>query len=165
MPFKPPLLLSGFKRILACGWKIASNLFIDKHYVNVDRLCRDNPRLGLVQRLADRYRFLHWELQFASLFADRGGFDLVLGNPPWLKVEWNEGGVMGDHDPLFILRGLTASQLAEKRKETLVKYGLLPDYLSAYEEADATQNFLNGLQNYPLLKGMQTNLYKCLPQV
>ena len=32
MPFKPPLLL-GFKRILACGWKIASNLFIDKHYV------------------------------------------------------------------------------------------------------------------------------------
>ena len=30
MPFKPPLLL-GFKRILACGWKIASNLFIDKH--------------------------------------------------------------------------------------------------------------------------------------
>ena len=134
-------------------------------YVNVDRLCRDNPRLGLVQRLADRYRFLHWELQFASLFADRGGFDLVLGNPPWLKVEWNEGGVMGDHDPLFILRGLSAAQLAEKRKDTLARYNLLPDYLSAFEEAEATQNFLNGLQNYPQLKGMQTNLYKCfLPQ-
>ncbi|RMD60318.1 hypothetical protein D6833_09915, partial [Candidatus Parcubacteria bacterium] len=28
-----------------------------------------------------------------------------------------------------------------------------------------TQNFLNALQNYPLLKGVQTNLYKCfLPQ-
>ena len=134
-------------------------------YVNVDRLCRDNPRLGLVQRLADRYRFLHWELQFASLFADRGGFDLVLGNPPWLKVEWNEGGVMGDHDPLFILRGLSAAQLAEKRKDTLARYNLLSDYLSAFEEAAATQNFLNGLQNYPQLKGMQTNLYKCfLPQ-
>ena len=134
-------------------------------YVNVDRLCRDNPRLGLVQRLADRYRFLHWELQVASLFADRGGFDLVLGNPPWLKVEWNEGGVMGDHDPLFILRGLSAAQLAEKRKDTLARYNLLSEYLSAFEEADATQNFLNGLQNYPLLKGMQTNLYKCfLPQ-
>lgn len=134
-------------------------------YVNVDRLCRDNPRLGLVQRLADRYRFLHWELQFASLFADRGGFDLVLGNPPWLKVEWNEGGIMGDKDPLFILRGLSAAQLAEKRQETLARYNLLPEYLSAFEESAATQNFLNGLQNYPQLKGMQTNLYKCfLPQ-
>lgn len=134
-------------------------------YVNVDKLCREIPRLALVQQLADRYRFHHWELHFASVFAERGGFDLVVGNPPWLKVQWNEGGVMGDRDPLFILRGMSAAQLAEKRKETLDKYGLLPDYLSAYEEADATQNFLNGLQNYPLLKGMQTNLYKCfLPQ-
>lgn len=134
-------------------------------YVNVDKLCREIPRLALVQQLADRYRFHHWDLHFASVFAERGGFDLVVGNPPWLKVEWNEGGVMGDKDPLFILQGLSAAQLAEKRKETLAKYGLLPDYLSAYEEADATQNFLNGLQNYPLLKGMQTNLYKCfLPQ-
>jgi hypothetical protein len=29
------------------------------------------------------------------------------------------------------------------------------------EEAEATQNFLNAVQNYPLLKGVQTNLYKC----
>jgi hypothetical protein len=27
--------------------------------------------------------------------------------------------------------------------------------------AEATQNFLNGTQNYPMLKGVQTNLYKC----
>ncbi len=139
---------------------------VDKFgFVDVDRLCRDNKRLGLVRELGERYRFLHWELEFADLFESRGGFDLVLGNPPWLKVEWNEGGVMGDHEPLFVLRKFSASKLANTRLATLEKYDLRSDYLAAYEDAAATQNFLNGLQNYPLLKGMQTNLYKCfLPQ-
>ncbi len=139
---------------------------VDKFgFVDVDRLCRESPRLGLVQALGERYRFLHWELEFADLFERRGGFDLVVGNPPWLKVEWNEGGVMGDVDPLFVLRKFSASKLAKLRGDTLVKYGLESDYLGAYEEAAATQNFLNGLQNYPLLKKIQTNLYKCfLPQ-
>ncbi len=130
-------------------------------YVNVDKLCEENNRLGLVRELAERYRYLHWELEFAELFARRGGFDLVLGNPPWIKVEWNEGGVLGDVEPLFVLRKLSASSLAEKREETLNKHGLRPEYLTAFEEADGTQNFLNALQNYPILKGMQTNLYKC----
>lgn len=134
-------------------------------FVDVDKLCREIPRLGLVQKLGKQYRFLHWELEFADLFSRRGGFDLVLGNPPWLKVEWNEGGVMGDVEPLFVLRKLSAAKLAEKRQEVMEKYGLRSGYFSAYEEAAGTQNFLNGEQNYPLLKGMQTNLYKCfLPQ-
>ncbi|RMG95049.1 MAG: hypothetical protein D6708_03600, partial [Candidatus Dadabacteria bacterium] len=133
--------------------------------VDVDDLCRKYERLRLVAELAERYRFLHWELEFADLFADRGGFDLVLGNPPWIKVEWNEGAVLGDAEPLYVLRKFTASRLAELRDDTLQKKGLLPAYLAAYEEAEATQNFLNALQNYPLLKGVQTNLYKCfLPQ-
>ena len=134
-------------------------------FVDVDRLCREHERFGLIQQLADRYRFLHWELEFADLFAGRGGFDLVLGNPPWLKVEWNEGGVMGDHEPLFVLRKFSASKLAEKRQEVLEKYNLQGDYFAAYEEAAATQNFLNSEQNYPVLEGMKANLYKCfLPQ-
>ena len=64
-------------------------------FVDVDHLCRELPRLALVQELSERYRFHHWELEFADLFADRGGFDLVLGNPPWIKVEWNEGSDIG----------------------------------------------------------------------
>ncbi len=38
-------------------------------------------------------------------------------------------------------------------------------YLSEYVEAAGTLNFLDAFQNYPDLKGVQTNLYKCfLPQ-
>ena len=143
----------------------AKKLVDEFGYVNVDRLCQQTPRLALVQELSQRYRFLHWELEFADIFVDRGGFDLVLGNPPWIKVEWKEGGVMGDAEPLFVLRGFSASELANLREKTLEALNLRGSYLAAFEEAEGTQNFLNALQNYPLLKGMQTNLFKCfLPQ-
>jgi len=133
--------------------------------VNVDDLTRDFPRIKEVARIADRQRFLHWELEFADIFQDHGGFDLMLGNPPWLKVEWNEGGILGDREPEFVLRKVSASNLAKLRKKTLEKYDLLSDYLTEYEGAEGTQAFLNALQNYPMLKGIQTNLYKCfLPQ-
>ncbi|MDO9528363.1 MAG: hypothetical protein Q7J27_04295 [Syntrophales bacterium] len=139
---------------------------VDKFgFVDVDKLSRELPRLSLVRELAESHRFLHWELEYADIFADRGGFDLVLGNPPWIKVEWEESGIMGDAEPLFAIRKFMASQLAILREETLGKYDLRSEYLAAFEEAEGTQNFLNAIQNYPLLKGVQTNLYRCfLPQ-
>ena len=62
--------------------------------------------LKLVREVRERHRFFHWELEFADVFADRGGFDLILGNPPWIKVEWNEGAVMGDCEPMYVLARL-----------------------------------------------------------
>jgi len=129
--------------------------------VCVDDLCEKFKRLQIVQRLAEKYRFLHWDLEFADLFAEKGGFDLVLGNPPWIKVEWKEGGVLGDAEPLFVLRKFTAAKLAELRNKTLADYGLKGAYLEALEEAEATQHFLNAYPNYPVLRGTQSNLYKC----
>lgn len=139
---------------------------IDKHgFVDINDLCDRTPRLDQVRVLAERYRFMHWELAFADIFADNGGFDLILGNPPWLKVEWNESGIMGDANPLFVLRKDSATKVAEIREETLQKLNLYEAYLAEFEGSTATQNFLNALQNYPVLKGVQTNLYKCfLPQ-
>jgi len=135
-------------------------------YVNLHKLCQDYPRLRLVTEIADRYRFLHWELEFADLFAERGGFDLVLGNPPWIKVEWSEGGVLGDVNPRFVFDKLSASKLNKLRDDALERYpALRADYLAEFEEADGMQNFLNATVNYPVLRGVQTNLYKCfLPQ-
>ncbi|MDA8063566.1 MAG: N-6 DNA methylase [Actinomycetota bacterium] len=52
----------------------------------------DNPdAIRLVAQLSERYRFLHPHLAFPDVFAAdseadhgwQGGFDLVLGNPPW----------------------------------------------------------------------------------
>ena len=133
-------------------------------FVDLDKLKRFYPRLEIVAEVTDRQHFFHWELEFADIFQERGGFDLMVGNPPWLKVEWEEGGILGDYDPLVVLRKLSASELA-KQREVMFSKQLRSAYLREYEEAAGTQNFLNVVQNYPLLKGMQTNLYKCfLPQ-
>lgn len=134
--------------------------------VNKDFLYRIFPRLELVDKLAARYKFFHWELEFADIFADHGGFDLILGNPPWLKVEWQEGGILGDFEPQFVLRKFSASKLNSLREATFERIPqLAASYFSEFEESEGTQNFLNGLVNYPELKGIQTNLYKCfLPQ-
>ncbi len=42
-----------------------------------------------VEDLAEQYHFFHWHLAFPTVF-ERGGFDVVLGNPPWEHVELKE---------------------------------------------------------------------------
>jgi hypothetical protein len=130
--------------------------------LRISRLREHFPRVKTVEELATTARFLHWELNFADVFARRGGFDLVLGNPPWIKVEWKEAGILGEKNPLFAIRKFSASDLDKLRDEAFSTYAGLQDAWTAeLELAEATQSFLNGTQNYPLLKGMQTNLYKC----
>lgn len=130
-------------------------------FVNVDRLCEQFERLQLVNELNGRYRFHHWELEYADLFRERGGFDLLVGNPPWIKLEWNEGALLGDYEPSFLLHKHSAAAISLLRKETIETHALKAEYLSEFVEITATQNFLNARQNYPLLQGSQSNLYKC----
>ncbi|MGK0291205.1 MAG: hypothetical protein ACI86H_002672, partial [bacterium] len=134
-------------------------------YINLTDLCLAEPRLKLVTELGEKYRFHHWELQFAWIFQERGGFDLIVGNPPWIKLEWQEGGLMGEYNPLFDLRNISASKLSELRKETFQKFPIRSAYFEEYEEYTGSKNFLSATQNYSLLKGSKSNLYKCfLPQ-
>jgi hypothetical protein len=145
--------------------QLAMDLKDEHGFVNVDKLCDRNPRLGLVRQLADRYKFHHWELEYADLFERRGGFDLTIGNPPWVKVRWDEPGLLSDVEPKIDVRKWSKRQISESRMTLIEENSLRSSYLSDYENAVATQNFLNALQNYPLLRGMQTNLYKCfIPQ-
>lgn len=134
--------------------------------LRIESLFKHFPRLLLVHELAEHHHFFHWELTFADIFARRGGFDLILGNPPWIKVEWQEAGVLGDFNPLFVLRNFSAAKLAKEREAAFGKWPALRQaWFAELEQAEGTQSFLNAVQNYPLLKGMQTNLYKCfLPQ-
>lgn len=143
-----------------------SSLFSGAGRLKTDVLFRHLPRLAIVDALKKQHRFFHWDLEFCDLFAERGGFDLMLGNPPWLKVEWQEAGVLGDYEPEFVLRKLSASKLATLRIDTFNAIPALEAaWRSEYEGCEGMQNFLNAQQNYPVLRGVQTNLYKCfLPQ-
>ena len=133
--------------------------------VDIPRLRRDYPRLDLAARIAEQNKFMHWELEFADLFAERGGFDLIIGNPPWIKIEWNEQSVLSDTHPMFAVKKLTATQTTHKRAEALENAVTRKMYFSEYETLSGEQTFLNAVQNYADLKGQQTNLFKCfLPQ-
>lgn len=133
--------------------------------VNLDQLCALFPRLALVRDIAEQNHFLHWELEFADLFAERSGFDLILGNPPWIKIEWNEQNAIADRHPLFAIKGWSAKETADQRPAVLAIAETRRMYCQEYESTTGQQNFLNAYQNYPLLKGQQTNLFKCfLPQ-
>lgn len=142
------------------------NLFSQGGVLQRKKLFAALPRLAIVDDIVKAQRFFHWDLEFSDIFAERGGFDLMLGNPPWLKVEWQEAGVLGDFEPEFILRNLSASKLVGLREETFNAIPALETaWRAEYEGCEGTQNFLNAMQNYPVLKGIQTNLYKCfLPQ-
>ena len=64
--------------------------FSDRHgFVDVEKLKTEFDRLQQVEAVAKRIRPLHWDLEFADLLGG-GGFDLIVGNPPWLKVEHGE---------------------------------------------------------------------------
>jgi len=132
--------------------------------LNLEKLFR-NPffnTLAIANQLGEQYRFFHWELAFADIFANRGGFDITLGNPPWRKVEWQEGGILGDHNPAFVLHKLSAKQLTDEREAAFERSPQLQQaWFAELAEAEGSQAFLNATQNYPQLKGVQTNLYKC----
>lgn len=141
------------------------DLYKDLAEVDLAALCERNPRLKLAREIAADNKFMHWELEFADLFEERGGFDLVIGNPPWIKIEWNEQAVLSDKHPLFTVKNFTATQTTQKRSEALGFIDTRTLYFSEYESMVGTQNFLNAIQNYAVLKGQQTNLFKCfLPQ-
>lgn len=131
------------------------------------------PRLRFVDNFSNQSGFLHWDLMFSDIFygktlGSRGGngFDLVVGNPPWIKVEWDEIGVVSDFDPTVELRKLKAPILREIRTQSVIeKPHLYSAYLEEYGLSEAMQNYLNSIQNYPVLRRVQANLYKCfLPQ-
>lgn len=129
--------------------------------VNVDELCEKVPRLKIAAEVATRSPFHHWELSFAEVFAQRGGFDLIVGNPPWVKIEWQEGGVLSDADPMLALRDLSAKEIADLRAGIIAEECWREDYYDDFVASTGTKAFLNSAANYPFLIGMQTDLFKC----
>ncbi|WP_164080362.1 Eco57I restriction-modification methylase domain-containing protein [Stenotrophomonas maltophilia] len=136
-------------------------------HVDIEALVDILPQLKVARQVAAQQRFLHWELEFADIFQLHAGFDVVLGNPPWIKVEWNEQSLLSDFDPRFAIRKLSAKQTADQREDVFAEHlQARADYLAECVATEGMGQFLNAVQNYPLLKGQQSNLYKCfLPLV
>ncbi len=121
-----------------------------------------NERSRLVQIYAEQYRFFHYELEFIEVFRENNGFDVAVGNPPWLKIAFEEKGLMSEIYPELEIRKTTAPQVRRLQQEFLNVAAQQDLYFAENIENDVSGIFMNAVQNYPLLKGQQTNLYKCV---
>lgn len=129
--------------------------------VDIPALCRNNERLALAKEISEDNKFMHWELEFADLFFENGGFDLIIGNPPWIKIEWNEKNVLSDYKPQFAIKKYTAKQTSLRRDAALENENIRKAYLQEYYSVVGMQNYLSAKCTYKVLQGSNTNLYKC----
>lgn len=68
---------------------------------NVESLVKNFDWLSVTVDVASREKFTHFDLMFADVMRDRKGFDLVIGNPPWINLNWNERKGLSSVDPVF----------------------------------------------------------------
>lgn len=123
----------------------------------------NSERFAIVKRYADRYHFFHPMLEFLEVFWLRDGFDIICGNPPWLKLEFDEQGILSEKYPEVAIRKVSAPD-ARKMRDKMFEQIPATEELYCSEEIDTacSSTFMNAYCNYPLLVGQQTNLYKCV---
>ncbi|WP_414464484.1 Eco57I restriction-modification methylase domain-containing protein [Hyphomicrobium sp. DY-1] len=136
---------------------------------NVEALIETFDWLGVAMEVAERERFVHFDLIFADIMKARGGFDVIVGNPPWAKPAWNEGLVLADIDPLYA--GLSASEAKLVLREALEKSSavrregklvsaqeaFLQDFVSIRGAMEVTSSEVMN----PFAGGGSNNLYRC----
>lgn len=131
------------------------------------------PVRAEVERLAAEYRFFHWHLEFPEVF-DRpadgigtegwgGGFDAVVGNPPWERVKLQEQEFFAARDPEIA----TAPNAAARRRliaglatsESAADRALHADFLAARRRAEGESALLRTSGRYPLAGRGDVNTY------
>ena len=93
--------------------------------LSIERALDGFPWLTIAESISMAQGFFHWELDFAPVFV-RGGFDLQVGNPPWVRPDWDEGGVLAEFDPWWQLTDKPAEPVVKRnRAEVLSRPGTL----------------------------------------
>ncbi|MFJ9715686.1 class I SAM-dependent DNA methyltransferase [Streptomyces sp. NPDC101213] len=110
----------------------------------------------------DGHGFFHWELHFAHVFrGPGGGFDLQVGNPPWVRPEWVENQVLAELDPWFMLAEQpSATQRREKKESLLGDAGALAYYLRELAAISGVSEMLGSAAVYSVLAGTRPDLYR-----
>ena len=125
----------------------------------VEAVVDEHPWLTVVRDVAKAQGFFHWELDFATVFA-RGGFDLQVGNPPWVRPRTDVDGLLSEGDPWWSLSNkpsVTAKN--ERMPRTLARPGVLRTVLDGTAEVIVLSELLSDPTVYPLLSG-QPDLYR-----
>lgn len=123
-----------------------------------------------VERLAEEYQFFHWQLAFSDVFfvgrdaeneqtGWNGGFDVVLGNPPWerIKIQEKEWFAVRNPEIADATNAATRKRLIDDLKtESPLVYEA---FRSALRQADGESQFMRNSGRYPLCGRGDINLY------
>jgi hypothetical protein len=111
----------------------------------------------LTRELANEYHFFHWQLAFPEVFA-KGGFDVVLANPPWDQLQF-------DPQEYFAVR---APQIANAQHMTArnrmiaeLEYAdprLFLAYQTMAKQTEHIQLFVHESNRFPLTSRGRINL-------
>lgn len=121
--------------------------------------------LADVDEALSRERFLHWEVAFPGVWNDwastepKGGFDAVIGNPPWSKMKFKEKDWLKERRP-DIARAKRASDRRRMLTDLLAAdANFKTDYDAAVQRAESSMKTVRRLNSYPLLSEGDINIY------
>ncbi|WP_263165069.1 hypothetical protein [Streptomyces sp. SCSIO ZS0520] len=120
------------------------------------------PWMRVVRDIAAEQGFLHWELDFSGVFASAaGGFDLQVGNPPWVRPHWKEDPVLAEYEPWFLLTEKPkATEKARRRQEQLEQPEVQQYLLGEVTNTIPMASYLSAAPVYPLISGSKPDLYR-----
>jgi hypothetical protein len=104
------------------------------------------------------YSFFHWPVEFPDVFA-RGGFDSVLGNPPWDRIKLQEKEFFASRDPEIARAANKAAreklikELPKRKPEIAVELAI------AVHGAEAQSKFVREGGRFPLCGRGDVNTY------
>ncbi len=138
-----------------------SNELVFAQAVKIDALKAEWPWLEVAERVAQRQGFFHWELEFAPVFS-RGGFDLQVGNPPWVRPRSDVDALLAEGDPWFQLTPRPTQSVYRARREATIEIeGVRNLVLGGTSDMAAIAAFVGDPAHYPHLAGLQPDLYRC----
>ena len=117
----------------------------------------DGMLIGNAVQIAERRRFFHWYIEFPEVF-DNGGFDIVLGNPPWEVIQAEEQNFFSQYDSRI------ASLAGQNRKRAIAELPLSNPELAAIwddycQNIASTTNFMRSSGRFPLTAKGKINNY------
>lgn len=124
------------------------------------RLAQRFPWLDVIEDITNIQGFFHWDLIFCQVF-NAGGFDLQVGNPPWVRPDWDADSIIAEYDPWFKLaKNPPVANVKNRRIERLRNAEVMQFLLRESSFNAALTEFLVSVATYPLLDGTRPDLYR-----
>ena len=102
--------------------------------------------------------YFHWPLEFPNVF-ENGGFDVVLGNPPWERIKLQEKEFFYGRDEEIVNALNKAVRERLIRALEVTNPGLAYEFIQAKHSAESVNRFVRGSARFPLTGRGDINTY------